>query len=79
MEVEGDHSYTVGGAVVHNCLCTLVPQVGDIRAITDELRAALERGEDAPFTPAAGDDFLIYILGLALFRLVQQWETQATQ
>lgn len=61
------------------CLCTLIPQVGDIRAITRALRAALERGDDAPFTPAAGDSFLLYLLGAALFRLVQQWEAQEAQ
>lgn len=79
MEVEDTHSYTVGGAVVHNCLCSLIPQVGDIRAIIGDLRLAMEAGEDAPFTPAAGDAFLLYLLGAILFRLVQQWEAQDAQ
>lgn len=62
------------------CICSLVPRVADILTVTDELRAAMNAGVDAPFTPAAGnngDVFLLWLLGAALFRLFKYEESRA--
>lgn len=77
MEVETDNSYTVNGAVVHNCMCHVRPVVADdADTITAQLRAAMEdaRAEylEPYLTPVQIDTLLEQLLGRALMDLLAQ-------
>lgn len=76
MHVEGDNSYTVNGACVHNCLCHLRWTVtGDMDTVIEDLRAELAAAErtmraTATLTGLVGpilrDKFVDLLLGDAL-------------
>lgn len=76
MEVEADHSYTVNGAAVHNCLCALIPlaeQVPD--KVSRELQALMVDAQSnlRPYlNPAQIDDFTRYLIGDVLNGLMRQ-------
>lgn len=76
MTVADDHSYTVGGHVVHNCICNLTyAMIGDPDAVIDALRADIRR-ERADLVnkigPLAVENFDRLLLGEALPAVVAQ-------
>lgn len=77
LHVARDDSYTVNGAVVHNCMCRVQPVVADDPAtVTAMLRAVMVDAQaqylEPYITPAQADTFIMQILGLALMNLLAQ-------
>lgn len=78
MTVAEDNSYTVNGAVVHNCLCRTQPYVDSSAAseITAQLRAAMQDAQadllEAFPTPADYEGFLLQLLGAYLGSMILQ-------
>lgn len=76
MEVEADHSYTVNGAAVHNCMCALLPLVDKTpEHVSRELQALMldARTDLLPYlNPAQIDDFTRYLIGDVLDQLFRQ-------
>lgn len=55
MSVDGDNSYTVNGACVHNCLCRLRWVLApDSDAIIEEMRAQLHGADTAALVALVG-------------------------
>lgn len=75
MQVEEDESYTVGGAVVHNCMCSafsVVTATPDevVDGLRDMMRDADEVGLTPIQTPVDGDAFTRMLLDAAVFALL---------
>lgn len=74
MEVEGDNSYTVNGAAVHNCLCFTMSVMMDSAEVTAQLRAVMQDTEGdllIPITtPADGNSLIRELLGPVLYALI---------
>jgi len=64
MEVEEDNSYTVNGAIVHNCLCVLIQNVTSKPAeVIADLRSMMRDNQPAPLTPLHHRNLLTALLG----------------
>ncbi len=57
MEVADDHSYTVNGAVVHNCMCSLQPvAAGNVSDLVDSLRAKIDEARGNLLAAVGGQE-----------------------